>query len=389
MPRFTTLRPVVTDDDMAKGLRSAAAAAAKLTMASYDPEDRADCAAAIVSRVLTGSFRRPVCGVCHGPASVLSSIMDDMGDSVRVPRCYGHGGTDTRMLTMMSALPPFSHLYRDALDFRKSLERSRARDAADAAERARMAGFIPAPLSQSDETSATPHGARKRALDMLRAMGLTDSATLPSARRHAPPMARPHGTPAEVLAWVGRMERIRDSRAWPIALAPYLRDAAPVRSAFRATLPEGPVWTSAYAAARAAAGLESEDIARELGVSYATLRAHLSRVPKRIPSVTAGMTRADHAAAIVTPEPLPHGVHVAGLETDWRTRTDPAPVSVTVPVAWVAAAPARPSWAILLRPATDARLAHAAGMNRARRMARTAAERDAIRAAAVLPGEVR
>lgn len=325
--KFTTL-PVAAMSPA--DFRSRCAAAAKLAMrgANYDAEDRADCAAKIAADVL-GNGRQNMRGTA---ADVLRFI--DWGLS--------HPATVAAMLAEdVAAIPAaaasFSRLYGMAANYRRGLDRQRSRDAADAARRAETDGFLPHVPAEDPAYRGTPWGARRTAVEMLRALGM-----------------------------LGRV------------------------------VESGPVWTAAYAAARAAAGLDAPEIAAELDISYDTYRAHLSRAAKRFPSSAwAGIP--EHSDALSIPEggravkAAYSRTHSADLEADWRTRPDnAAPVSVRVGETRDALSLSiRPSWTLDLPHATAARLHCAADLKRARMAAKTAADSARDRLAAGLPATVR
>lgn len=339
MPAFTT-QAHLSLDQWARELRSRCTAAARLALMAeqWTPEDRAECSAAICERFLSGYDRQPTCTECRGPAAHAAALTDDYGTVVYgAPRCIGHRGTDYRRLVgSTAALPTFSALFGAACNIRRSIGRDRARDAAYAAELAAREAFTPTLPDERPEVRGTPWGARRTALDMLRAWGLDE------------------------------------------------------RTACRKG---GPLWTAAYAAARAAAGLESEAIARELELTDATYRQHLSRAAARVPSV-ATLPLWAHAAALGLTDTTP-GLKAtrtrnlsADLEHDWRTRPDTvAPVTCRTVAAALPAT--RPSWTDGLPYSTGARLSRAAEVKRARAQAKSAEQHATDRLSAGLPAMVR
>lgn len=340
MPRFTTAAPI-TADHWQRELRSRCTAAARLAMTAeqWQPEDRAEAAAAVAAAYFTGDWRMPTCTVCRHAAEHRAAVTDDYGTVVYgAPRCIAHRGTDYRRIVgSVAPLPTFAALYGAACNVRRTIARQRARDAVHAAELAARDAFTPSLPDDAPEVRGTPWGARRAALDMLRALGLDE------------------------------------------------------RTACRKG---GPLWTAAYAAARAAAGLESDAIAAELELTAAQYRQHLSRAAGRVPSA-ACLPLSAHAAALGMEDTTP-GVKAtktrersADLAQDWRTRPDDAaPVAVTLDAAPVLPA-TLPDWTNGLPYATAARLARAAAIRRARGQAKTDEQRSTDRLAAGLPATVR
>jgi hypothetical protein len=222
----------------------------------------------------------------------------------------------------------FSFLYQTACSRRRTIDRDRERDAAAALDRAADGeGFRPMRLpGESEEVRRTPWGARSCAVDMLRSLGMLGTAV----------------------------------------------DA-------------GPVWSTAYAAARAAAGLESAEIADELEISPATLRQHLSRCAGRIPSVSYG-TSYGHAAALgMVDATRParkgdarHAADIGERAHGWRDAPDAAaPVAIREGESRPAPAP---DWAADLPAATRARLDNAVRVKREARANRTPDDLAAVNA---------
>jgi hypothetical protein len=398
VPKFTTNTAAAAEGFWSPAeLQSRCAAAAKLMAgsANYSPEDRADMAAKLMAHVLEGQ-RETV------PAPAAAPAAEWRGRTVRP---IGTHGRDVlrRMDRLERIAPglaaaewvaavPFGVLTGLASNLRRTLDRNRERDAAYAAASAASADFTPLATVAEDEAKGTPHGARRTAVDMLRNLGaLSDGGMLhgrPAAvhpvdmadvrsavaerRGHAAPMGAPHGRPADVLKWIAAVETGRVYRAYPNVTRALIMDRPAFRPDRRAEAPEGCLWTAAYAAARSSAGVDSREVAEELDVSFDTLRAHLSRAAKRLPSA-AVYGRSAHAAAVCIPEDNPERVeYVVTPENakgtrrgDWRTAPDEdAPVDTrqTDP----APAEERPDWTRNLRPATAARLA-AASANRSAR----------------------
>jgi hypothetical protein len=362
MPTAFTTKPTFTADGAARDLRSRCAAAARLAMAGdrYSPEDRADCAAAVMSRYLTGAYSAPLCG-CGGPALVRYLVCDDLGNATDGGlRCYRHAPipAQRRELTARdrwSAIDAtFTALFHDAADYRRSVDAQRARDDVDAAARAAHAAFLPNVQGDTAEVRGTPWGARVTALDMLRLMG----------------------------------------------------ELKPGQS------PSGPAWTAAYCAARAAAGMDAGEVAEEMEMDAATVRQHLKRASDRIGARLTGATaplpgtsdmrvsrtahRAYLAQVIGTPEPIALKAtatrqRAAGMgeDTAWRTRPETAaPITARIDTAAIGA-PTAPDWTTALPRPTAQRLETAARLRRARAATRDDAQREQVRRDAGIPSVVR
>lgn len=320
---FTTT--VRTDLVSPADLMSRARAAARLAMRGngYSTEDRVDCAAHIVERTLEKVPSLPMSGDTDrkgSPAQVLAWID-------RVWSGYLHPATHAASVPEQWAT--FSRMTGLAANYRRTLDRDRARDTADALETAATRSFIPAPGLSSDdpETRGSWRGAAETANAMLAATGL----------------------PSEGL--------------W---------------------------WNVAYAAARSATGMGAPDVASELAVSPATLRQHLTRFPARVPaSPVVGFLPSHWHLALNTPDTAtPAGHRTPMLRVDERTRPDhPAPITLrrtrTVRP-WNGRKVAQ--WATQLPAGTDARLRRATEMKRARAQAADPAERASAKLAAGLPG---
>jgi hypothetical protein len=211
-----------------------------------------------------------------------------------------------------------------ASNLRRTVERDRARDAVDAADRA-AAAFAPGLAFQAgqDRPEVTPAGAHRVAREMLASLALP-----------------------------------RLGRAYPLA----------------------------YSAARSAAGVDRETVAAELGYSSAdVMRVYLSRARKAVPSAAthAELEHADLLGITAERETAKHGA--APLEAGERYAPDaPAPVKVrAIPggrKVWNGETAA--AWTRDLPPSTRARLRTAAMLNRERVAKRAAAEHAALKAAA-------
>lgn len=232
-------------------------------------------------------------------------------------------------------------LVKRGANWREAREAQRERDSIEAAARAALE-FAPAvETGETAELRGTPYGARRSALEMLRNAGL--------------------------LSWSGES-------------------------------PAGPVWTLAYSAARAAAGLESDAIAVELELTPAQYRQHLSRAAKRVRYGNVPMWH--DALAVLAPATLQHA---APLEPSERYRPDAAAEVSCRTDKRLAPSRKLAQWAaprtVLLGSVkrridplpttTHQRLAKASDMRRKRAAARTADERRAARLAAGLPPTVR
>lgn len=315
-------------------LQSRATAAARMSMRGngFDAEDRADTAAELVWRVLDTNTPKG-----HGrPADVLA--WTDTAAHLHAGRVPASWAT-------------FSRLFGMAANLRRSLERERERDTAEAL-RAASAGltfeaFTPAPAL---ETGGTPTGARRSAVEMLRALGMMDT-------------AKRHGRTVEVA-------------------------------------PTGPIWTLAYTAARSAGTLDAEALAEELELERATLRQHLSRAPKRIPAAqaelplhlwTEALHMPDTATALKPSRSRTLSADMGTRENGPREhlpRAQHAPCTSRTDRRIIRKAPRGSDWGKALETGTTAeartakRLAAAAAIRVERVNARTAAERDHLRLAA-------
>ena len=252
---------------------------------------------------------------------------------MRLPRAIGFDYVPANLCGL-------DFLVKRGANWREARESERERDSIEAAARAALE-FSPAvETGETAELRGTPYGARRTALEMLRNAGL--------------------------LSWSGES-------------------------------PAGPMWTLAYSAARAAAGLESDAIATELELTPAQYRQHLSRAAKRVRY--GNMPQWYEALAVLAPDALQHA---APLEPSERYRPDSfAPVECRTdkrlqPRAKLAqwAAPRTVQLGSVKRRidplphTTHARLAKATDMRRKRASAKSADERRASRLAAGLPPAV-
>lgn len=240
-------------------------AAVKLAMGSdaYSDEDRADAAAQIVTDVLADlpdrTRRMPMDRVQTIRATDSAAVLDMLRWIETAERDAPlHDGGAMVPADRVSV----TRLYNRACHLRRTIDRQHNRDdiyAAELAARAFDLGIMP---SEDPETVGTALGARKVALSMLDAIG-----------------------------------------------------CRPLRKG------DAPIFTLAYAAARATAGLESDQIARELHLNPAAYRKHLSRAPSRIPAAPLkdrtgdwhGMHRSAWADALLMPEGGSERPRVEGL----------------------------------------------------------------------------
>lgn len=147
-------------------------------------------------------------------------------------------------------LSSYGHLCHKAADWRDAEENRREKKAEEESRNTNLASFARAPELPADPTVGTPWGARSKAVAMLRETGQL--------------------RPGQPIFW-------------------------------------GPVWTTAYTAARAVVtmdedtteveSLDPDALAEELEVTPATYRQHLSRAPGRILKKRPG-TRHDYADAL-------------------------------------------------------------------------------------------
>lgn len=253
---FTTL-PASPVDRRSAGfipvseLPSRAAAATRMAMGSdaYSDENRADVAAEIVAAVLA---ELPGDATRRAP---MDRVQVKHGRPADVLRWIDRAELDAPKVGtgdfIAASAAATIRLYNRACTLRRSVDRQRERDAQDAAERAASA-FSAAPITGPDaETVGTPLGARRAAMALLDDIGLR-----------------------------------------------------PLRKG------DAPIFTLAYASFRATAGLESREIAAELGITFGTLRNHLSAAAGKIPAAphkdrtgeTYGRPRAAWVDALALPE---------------------------------------------------------------------------------------
>jgi hypothetical protein len=236
----------------AADVQSRCSAAARMVARGKDwsPDDRADIAAEVFLKVWekarevpkteapgigTVPIYRRTSSVAHGPAVTYSKYSAQKSlDTVSVPG----GRTDA----LRADLVAWSYLLGLASNQRRHIERERERDHAESLRAAEVAPdfspwWVAAPAA---DVAGTPLGARRTAVTMLRELGL-----LTPVQRH------------------GRTVLVA---------------------------PTGPVWTLAYAAARAVedadarGDLDRPTVARELGLSADQCKKHLQRAAGLIPA---------------------------------------------------------------------------------------------------------
>lgn len=239
-------------------------------------------------------------------------------------------------------------LYNTAVVLRRSIDRDRNRDAQAAGETAASTAFRPQITTPDPETCRTPDGAAHVALAMLESAG-----------------------------------------------------CRPLRKG------DAPLYSLAYSAARASAGLESGEIAEELALSPAAQRQHLSRASAKLRK--GPHAPHDWAHALALPDGGTERAHAAPLPDSNGARLRPGDVFPnasaerrTAPLAQVherrMAGPHRPpwtpgqtgaGWTNGLPAGSRSRLAAQASRQRDRAQAKPDAKRAADRTAAGLPGTVR
>lgn len=361
-----------------------AMAAVKLAMGSdsYTDAEREDTAAELTARTVTDAAAMRRRCHCGGPAQWRHTVTDDYGTAVEVTTCTLHRATVARpVLHREDAIPAdlcsVTRLYHLACTLRRSIDRDRARDAADAARRAETADLEAHSPVAPDWDAHTPHGARRTALEMLSNAGVIgDTGRRIPGPRNAPPMGRPHGTPREVLAFIDA------------AMAGRLLKPLPLRPARVEPKIPAPLWTLAYTVARSATGgLESREIAAELDLTFSAYRQHLSRAATLL-AKTPGAQRDWAEALAILPggigkshaTPLPESMGVRSApghtfpNTDAERRTVPAtPLTETrtraTRKAWHTVPVGRrqtADWAVGLPPRSASRLAAAATVSRKR-----------------------
>lgn len=355
-----------------RDLLSTAAAAARLAMTGkqYSPDDKADCAADVAARIMSG-FPAPVClpGQCGGEAFYTVPIADDLGGTVRVPRCVKHaaGMDDAHLIPPDAAFIPqdagsFTRCANLAANYRRGLDRQRARDEREANANAAHDGMIgPGPdAALIRPVAPTADAAHAAARDMLSDLGLP-----------------------------------RLGKAYPLA---YTAARSVVAKEARLT-PEGkPTGEAVYrtqpadlATAAAELGYTGKTPSKALGMA-------LKRAADSIPSV-AVKSREQHCSALgIEPSVSPARkasatrTHSADLgEQGWRGKDSPGPDAAAVKLrkGEVAADIAPPEWTADLPAGTRARLEAGVARKRARMAAKTPEQRAADRAAAGIPDTVR
>jgi hypothetical protein len=332
---FTTLTTAADD------LTSRAFAAARLQMRgdSYSPEDRAECAASIVGAVLAdGALATGRC-YCGGPAAKTTAMAGPAAGMLpALLTCHRHarGIRSARTIRPDLTVPSFSRLYGQAANYRRGLDRMREREAADAATRAASDAFLPHLEHAPDEVRATAEGAHRHALEMSDALG-------------------------------------------------YRGDYG--------------AYVAAYCAARTWAGMDSAEVAEELGMPRGTVRSYVSRWAGKLPSAGAKWTRQDGSVGEYGIPAHADALHVptGGTEKSTATRMGDgtrehiAPDAHAPVLAYAAGTtrPARqPDWARDLPRATRERLSKADEIRRARTDARSETERAAIRREVGIPATV-
>lgn len=328
--RFTTKHraaELVTGEDLIRRTRAAARMA--LRGENWSAEDRADCAAELVclvwsraveaGTVTSAPVTRRMSSV-HGGERVTYTSKSQPKSKDRTPDAPGHASA------IPADLCSFDFLVKRAADIRRSWEAARERDRVEALNA--PVTFDPFIAAPADETGGTPWGARRKALELGRELGVID-------RRVAP----------------------------------------------------GPVWTFLYAVSRAvvspddrnnvSGGLDRETVAAELELDRETVKKHIQRALARIPATADTHPRAAWAEALHVPT---GGVALKPsrsrtLSADMGTRhagprerlapADHAPITVRrgttrVATAWAKHERHRPAWTRDLAPATGARLAAAA-----------------------------
>lgn len=256
MSRFTTKTEDRADWISAGDLIGRCSAAARMALrgANWSAEDRADVAAVILCKAWETA--RATDGAIRSDETVAVRSSVNGGPKVLYSKYSAQKSKDTRAVSaretyVRADVCAWTWLLQRAADERRSMEASRRRELETAANApVEFDPFIPAP---ADETGGTPWDARRTAVEMLRALGM-----------------------------------VGDRITW------------------------GPLWTLAYAAARAVestdangerGGIDRETVARELELDPATVRQHIARAVARIPAAANGYgTRSAWADALYIPE---------------------------------------------------------------------------------------
>ncbi len=355
-------------DDGAVTYSGRAYAAVKMAMGSdaYSDEDRADAAAEIVAKLLADNpgeriRTAPMERVQPLRPYAVACYCAALYDGAELPAAL-RPSPSADAWRVPSHLASVTRLFHLACHLRRTLDRNRVRDAEDCAQRAADSFTTAGPeviAQDTRETVGTPDGAHRVAMDMLAMIGMR-------------PLRRP----------------------------------------------DRPVYSLAYAAARASAGLESGEIAEELGVSYGTLRNHLSAAHRVFCPVEVAKgwrapechTQRDYAAALAILDsggaerprvaPMPESNGIRSAMKDGQTAAFP---NVSADRARILAAPLRESrtrptrkpwdtvavgkrrgaaWTRSMPARSQSRLAAAATHSRRKTAAKTDAQRSADRKAA-------
>jgi len=281
------VRPSDVDGKSVTVWRGTAMAAARLSLrgAQWSEDDRVECAGAVVAH-LAGTLHAER----HGrPLDVLRWI--DHAERFPLTARRREDAIPARDASM-------SRLMGLAANWRRGEERRRDRD--QRAEDARRLSESFTPLGgdqEEDGATVERNGWTVRHAEPL----------------HAEPMAKPsNGRPSEVLAYVARMEAIRDR----IALGgPRQRAASMLRALGLPAM--GASYVGAYAAAVSSGGVSGDELAAALGASRKTAEKRARRALDSIPSA-ACLPYLDHADMLgVTAEEY-RPAHGLSVEGDWR-----------------------------------------------------------------------
>lgn len=371
-----TAAPITWDE-----LQSRCTAAARLALKSdaYGWQDIEEVAADLLLKVwetvpqsAATTWTVPLRSSLRGPAPTYSQKLAQKSKDDVVT-------LHERAAVAAVAAPTFTHLYNWACNLRRSLDRQRARDLTEGANRAAEDAFT-AELVAAEEGD--------------RAAGALTERT-------------------EFVPVDGKPNRYRIGTSYGVRLA----DTGTAHRAARDLLSDlgvnrlGRAYPLAYCAARSGALFSMDlgaaemtaQLADELKTTPRALTMQLTRARRALPSVKADRDRRDHAAALgmvdaggIARKPTNSRTHSADLDPRDR-RPEEAPVRTVVSeemltirlgeylgavVALTACAPLgvkvttpdrRPAWARSLKGATAARLAHAAKL-RDRRAALRSAE---------------
>lgn len=373
-----TAAPITWDE-----LQSRCTAAARLALKSdaYGWQDTEEVAADLLLKVwetvpqaAATTATVPLRSSLRGPAVIYSqkSAQKSKDDAVTMHE---------RAAVAAVAAPNFTTLYNWACNLRRSLDRQRARDLTEGANRAAEDHFT-AELVAAEEGN--------------RAAGALTERT-------------------ELVPVAGKPNRYRVGTSYGVRLT----DAGTAHRAARDLLGAlgvnrlGRAYPLAYCAARSGALFSMDlgaaemtaQLADELKTTPRALTMQLTRARRALPSVKADRDRRDHAAALgmvdaggIARKPTNSRTHSADLDPRDR-RPEEAPMrtvvdesilidrlreSLTMCAAMAACAPLgvkitapdrRPAWARNLKGATATRLAHAAKL-RERRAAQRSAEEE-------------